>query len=125
MAKITIEQNDLTIIVEGESELQFGQDLYTNAVVALIENADIHTWEKHIDFDALGQFTAAVLVAITGVYAAEARLPYDKVIGDVSLPQAKSVAEVLPEIIRHLQMNGHLNEVIRPDDFDTDDYDLN
>jgi len=47
MGEITIEHSDIQITISGESEHFSGKDLYTKAVVTLIEEADIHGWEKH------------------------------------------------------------------------------
>jgi hypothetical protein len=64
MGEITIEHSDIQITISGESEHFSGKDLYTKAVVTLIEEADIHGWEKHessqgTNEDVLGTFCSA------------------------------------------------------------------
>jgi hypothetical protein len=123
MAELIINHNDIKIRIEGESEHFFAQDLHTKAVVALIEQADVHRWEKHnqehgSNEDALGEFCAAILVTVTRLYADEANLPSDEQtelpsIGQVSIPQSKPVHDILPDIIKHLRDSGYLkNEII-------------
>ncbi|HEX8174112.1 MAG TPA: hypothetical protein VF543_03215 [Pyrinomonadaceae bacterium] len=122
MDKIIINNNGIGITIEGESEHFFGQDLYTKAVVTLIEGADTHGWEKHnfehgTNEDALGEFCAAVLTAVTRLYASEAGLPEDEEIelpplGTVGIPQRKPVHQILSQMIEHLRESDYLNEVI-------------
>lgn len=121
MRKI-INNDGIEIIIEGDSEHFFGQDLHTKAVVTLIEEADTHGWEKHnlehgMNGDALGEFCAAVLSAVTRLYALEASLPEDEHIeivplGKVNVPQRKPVHEVLLQVITYLREGDYLNEEI-------------
>ena len=119
MAAITINHNDIRITIEGESEHFFCKDLYTNAVVSLIEEADIHGWEKHdgshgSNEDALSTFCTAILQAIARVYADETdvgdgesgKIP---LLGNVLLPKSTPVHEILLGMIVSLRENGYLN----------------
>ena len=45
--EINIRQDDLEITIKGKSEHFFGEDLHTKAVITLIQEADVHGWEKH------------------------------------------------------------------------------
>jgi hypothetical protein len=122
MSKITIHHNDIEITIEGPSNHFFGQDLYTEAVVSLIEEADIHGWEKHNleqggREDTFAEFCAAILTALTRVYADEAILPSDEQaelppLGRVFLPGKKQVHEILLEMVEHLRDQGYLNREV-------------
>lgn len=122
MNKIKIHHNNIEITIKGPSNHFFGQDLYTEAVVSLIEEADIHGWEKHNveqggREDTLAEFCAAVLTAVTRVYADEAILPSDEqaelpAFGRVFLPGKKPLHEILLEMVEHLRDQGYLKDEI-------------
>lgn len=127
--EITINHNDLEITIKGESKHFFAQDLHTKAIVTLIEEADVGGWEKHNDSekDPLSDFCAAILTAVTRLYAHEGNLPdHEKanvpILGEVFLPQSKPVYEVLIQIIGYLRDSGYLTRKIvgsgelRPDE---------
>ena len=122
MGAITIHHNDIKITIEGESKHFFGKDLYTNAVVSLIEEADVHGWEKHDSShggseDALSTFCAAILEAIARLYAdrtdvgdrESGEIP---LLGNISLPQRTSVHGMLLGMIGSLRESGYLNNEI-------------
>jgi hypothetical protein len=119
MGEITIEHSDIQITISGESEHFFGKDLHTKAVATLIEEADIHGWEKHessqgTNEDVLGTFCAAVLEAIARVYAEETDVGDGEsrnipLIGNVSLPKNTPIHEILTEMINSLRQSGFLN----------------
>lgn len=122
MGKIISSNDGIRITIGGDSEHFFGQDLYTKAIVTLIEEADTHEWEKHnlehgLNEDALGEFCATVLTAVTRLYASEAGLPEDEQIelpplGRVSIPQRKPAHQLLSQIIKYLRESNYLNEEI-------------
>lgn len=122
MDQITINHDNIKIIIEGSSEHLSGQDLYTRAIVTLIKEADTHGWEKYnleynISGDALGEFCATVLMAVTRLYASEAGLPEDEQIelpslGKVSVPQRKPAHQVLTQIIDYLRESDYLKDEI-------------
>lgn len=122
MGAIRINHNDIRITIKGESKHFFCKDLYTNAVVSLIEEADIHGWEKHdishgSNEDALSNFCAAILKAIARVYADETdvgdgesgKIP---LLGNISLPKSTPVHEILLGMIGSLREYGYLNDEI-------------
>lgn len=47
MKSFELRDGDLHIVVTGPSAQFFASDLYTQAVVALIQDADTNGWEKH------------------------------------------------------------------------------
>ena len=122
MAEIRINHNDIEITIKGQSNHFFCQDLYTTAVVCLIEEADIHGWEKHNleqsgSENTLAGFCAAILSALTRVYADEAMLPYDEQaelppLGRISLPGNKPLHEIVSEMVKHLRDQGYLKTEI-------------
>jgi hypothetical protein len=122
MNTITINHDDIKITIEGASEHFFDQDLYTKAIVTLIEEADAHGWEKHnlergMNEDTLGEFCATILTAVTRLYASEAGLPEDEQIelpslGKVNIPQRKPAHQVLTQIIEYLRESDYLNDEI-------------
>lgn len=122
MSKIIVNHDGIEIIIEGSSEHFFGQDLYTKAVATLIEEADTHGWEKHnlehgTNGDALSEFCATVLTAVTRLYASEAGLPEDEQselppLGIVDVPQLKPTHQVLTQMIEYLRESGYLKDEI-------------
>jgi hypothetical protein len=122
MDEISISGDGVEIIIKGESEHFFGQDLHTKAAVMLIEMADVGGWEKHAlehdtNPDALGEFCATVLSAVTRLYASYANLPEDELVelpplGEVGIPQSKPVHEILNRMVEQLRAGGHLEEEI-------------
>jgi hypothetical protein len=122
MGEIRINQKDIEITIKGQSNHFFGQDLYTKAVVARIEDADIHGWEKHNleqdgSEDALAEFCAAILSALSRVYADEAILPYDEPaelppFGRIFLPGNKPLHDIVLEMVKHLRDQGYLKDEI-------------
>jgi hypothetical protein len=127
--KIIINHQDLEIIIKGKSQDFFAQDLHTKAVITLIEEADVGGWVKHnqCDTDPLSDFCAAILVAVTKLYAHEGNLPEDEKahvpsLGEIFLSQSKPVHEVLIQIIGYLRESGYLTHKIagsgelRPDE---------
>jgi hypothetical protein len=102
---------NLRISIEGPSDHFFGQDLYTNAVVHLIEEADTGGWEKHNiehgkDSDPEGAFCSAVLSAVVRHYMASGLNPEF---------EGKTAYEVLPSIIKYLHDGGHLRDIMGGD----------
>jgi hypothetical protein len=80
MAAIEMNGDDLKILIEGQSDHFFAQDLYMKAVVHLIEEADTGGWEKHNieqnkNPDAEGAFCSAVLSAVARHYMASGLNP--------------------------------------------------
>jgi hypothetical protein len=122
MDEINVSGNGVEISITGDSEHFFGQDLHTRAVVTLIEMADVGGWEKHnaehgMNPDALGEFCAVVLSAVTRLYAAHTGLPEDEPtqlppLGKIGIPQSQPVHEIAFLMIRHLRDGGYLNEEI-------------
>jgi len=111
--KIIINHRDLEIIINGNTQDFFAQDLHTKAVTTLIEEADVGGWVKHNhgDTDPLSDFCAAIIVAVTRLYAYEGNLPEDvkthvPPIGEIFLPQSKPVHKVLIQIIGYLRESG-------------------
>jgi hypothetical protein len=105
MSKITIEHDDIRISIKGDSEHFFCQDLYTRAVMLLINEADVHGWQKHniehgLSSESLFDFSVAVLVALTRLWMDDGVPP----LGDISKP----VHEILNEMIGDLRKNGYL-----------------
>lgn len=108
MASIEMNGVNLKISIEGESEHFFGQDLYTKAVIYLIEEADTGGWEKHnIENgrkpDAEGEFCSAVLSAVGRHYMTTGLNPEF---------EGKTAYEVLPTIIKYLYDGGHLRDLM-------------
>ena len=108
MAFIEINADNLKIFIEGPSDHFFAQDLYTKAVVHLIEEADTGGWEKHNtehgkNFDAEGAFCSAVLSAAARHYMASGLNPEF---------EGKTAYEVLPTIIKYLHDGGHLRDIM-------------
>jgi hypothetical protein len=136
MGSITIEGDGIQIKIKGESQHFFGQDLYTRAVQLLICDADVHGWEKHNlehnlePSEALSNFCAAVLVAVTRLWANEG-MPDDEVeipgLGKTALPFNKPAHEVLSQLIGELRQNNYLNDEIGElaEEFDDEFEDLN
>lgn len=122
MNRITIHHDDIEISIEAGSEQLSIRDLYTKAVVALVEEADTHGWEKQElehggGADALSEFCAAVLTAVTRLYASEAGLPEDERIelpplGVVDVPRREPAHQVLARMIEHLREGDYLNEEV-------------
>jgi hypothetical protein len=117
--EIIMSHHGLEIIIKGESQEFFAQDLHTKAVITLIEDADVGGWVKHNhgDTDPLSDFCAAILVAVTKLYAYEGNLPEDEKahvppLGEIFLPQSKPVHEVLTQIIGYLRESGYLTHRI-------------
>lgn len=93
---------DLSITIEGNSDDFFHQDLYTNAIVALIEEADVSGWIKHYDdFDISQNFNIAVLKALIRNNAIEWDYSNDL-----------SYNDALVQIIDDLKNNPQLEENI-------------
>ena len=108
MASIEMNGDNLKIFIEGPSDHFFGQDLYTKAVVHLIEEADTGGWEKHNieqakNPDAEGAFCSAVLSAVARHYMANGLNPEF---------EGKTAYEVLPTIIKYLHDGGHLRDLM-------------
>src|SRR6185295_2537970 len=122
MSEIRIHHDDITITIKGPSNHFFGQDLYTKAAVSLIEEADIHGWEKHNlehggGENTLAEFCSAILSALTRVYADEAISPYDEQaelpqIGRIYLPGNKPLHEIVLEMVEYLRNQGYLNDEV-------------
>jgi len=122
MSKITIHHDDIEISIVAGSEQIGARDLYTKAVVALIEGADPHGWEKQElehggGADALSEFCAAVLTAVTRLYVSEAGLPEDEQIelpplGVVDVPRREPAHLVLARMIEHLREADYLNDEV-------------
>lgn len=68
--KITFESEALKITIEGQSSDFLGSDLVIAALQHLIENADLHGWEKHDD-KSQDEFFIAMLRSITTVWKLE------------------------------------------------------
>jgi len=102
MSEIKLNEEGLNITVEGESNDFFCQDIYTKAINVLIENADIHGWEKHTDdFSINEKFTVSILKSLI-----RSRAVHDDV------PDEMSYREVLTYILEGLSNNKELDEVI-------------
>jgi hypothetical protein len=122
MGEIFIHQDDIDITIQGESERSFGQDLYTQAVITLIEEADVGGWEKDSDAgeaNALSDFCAAILSAVTKLYAGEGLLTRDEQaeiprLGKIFIPTNRPIHEVLLEMIGYIRNEGYLTEEIDP-----------
>jgi excisionase family DNA binding protein len=67
----TLHMGDMTIMIYGEANQPWGQDLYTMAVVGLIQEADPVQWLKAGNDSAREQFYASVLSAVAQHFAAE------------------------------------------------------
>ncbi|MEY4530687.1 MAG: hypothetical protein RLZZ156_1408 [Deinococcota bacterium] len=96
---LTINTKDLRIQIEGPSEHFFGEDLQTNAIKALIEEADIHGWTKHNnefhDMTAR-RLSAQVLLSLCLMVAREL---------DLLQYQSMTPYEILDYIIQDLKEN--------------------
>jgi hypothetical protein len=132
MTEIRMSANDIEITIKGESEHFFDQDLFTKAVVTLIEQADIHGWEKHNaergrNPNALGDFCAAVLTAVAHLYVRESPVPEDYEPAEVQLsdsayvPPRKHAHEILTGLIEDLRESDYLNEEVTSDYSEDDD----
>jgi len=78
VSTIKLTMGDLSITIEGKSDDFFHQDLYTNAIVTLIEEADVSGWIKHHDdFDISQNFNISVLKALIRNNAIEWDYPDD------------------------------------------------
>ena len=67
--------------------------------------------------DPLSDFCAAILVAVTKLYADEGNLPEDEKahvppFGEIFLPQSKPAHEILAQIIGYLRESGYLTNKI-------------
>lgn len=102
-----IQAGDLHITITGPSAQFFASDLYTQAVVALIQEADTDGWEKHqLDRggamgDAEAQFYAAIFGAIARHSAVSGMWP-----------EGRTVAELLRVLIDDLVAKGRLTTTI-------------
>ena len=122
MGAITISHKDIRVTIEGESEHFFCNDLYTGAIVSLIEQADVHGWEKHDDLygsneNTLDRFCAVILQAIARVYANETDVGDGEseqipLVGSVLLPKGTPVHEILSGMVVNLRESGFLNEEV-------------
>jgi hypothetical protein len=107
MKSFDIHNGDLHIVISGPSAQFFGSDLYTQAIIELIQEADTNGWEKHqmergASFgDAENQFYAAVLGAVVR-HAAVSGL----------WPEGLTVADLLRELINNLVATGRLTTTI-------------
>jgi hypothetical protein len=107
--RITIDDGDLHIIIEGPSTKFTGQDLTTASIIAMISGADTHHWEKlrveqgvADEVTPADQLYAAVLSAVTRHYAVDAMLNEDR-----------EVHSVLFDLIGDLVNKGRLRNCIR------------
>ena len=102
-----LRDGDLHITIRGPASQFFASDLYTQAVVALIQDADTDGWEKHqLDRggamgDAADQFYAAIFGAIAR-HAAQSG----------AWPEGMTVAELLRVLIDDLVAKGRLTTTI-------------
>lgn len=98
---------DVHITITGPSAQFFGNDLYTQAVVALIQGADTDGWEKHqLDRGgAMGEASDQFYAAIFGAVARHAAQSGE-------LPEGMTVAELLRELIDGLVRVGRLTTTI-------------
>lgn len=108
VASIEMHSDNLKISIEGQSDHFFAEDLYTKAVVHLIEAADTGGWEKHnIEHgknpDPEGAFCSAVLSAVVRHYMASGLNPEF---------EGKTAYEVLPTILKYLHNGGHLRDLM-------------
>lgn len=109
ITRITHSGNGMLIIIEGPSSKFAAQDLTTAAIVALIQEADTHGWEKLEVEDGVNdpvtpadRFYNAVLSAVARHYAVDAMWPEDM-----------AVHTALFEIISDLTNKGRLRNTIR------------
>lgn len=124
MAEITVKHLGLKITIEGKFGGLSEYDLYTQAVVSLIRKAKIKEWQATCDEEAderededfdifddgrdvLDEFCSAVLIAVAHLYRVENTYPVKKrgktvKIGDLSVPENKSIAGALFGIITNL-----------------------
>lgn len=102
-----IQDGDLHITITGPSAQFFGSDLYTQAVVALIQDADTDGWEKHqiSRGGAMGEAADQLYAAIFGAVARHAAQ-------SDTWPEGMTVAELLRELIDGLVSQGRLTTTI-------------
>lgn len=106
---ITIDHGDTHITITGPSAQFFGGDLYTQAIVALIHEADTSGWDKHQTERgapmgaAADQFYAAIL----GAVARHANVSFAGMV-----PEGTTVAELLRQMMRDLVTKGRLTTIL-------------
>ena len=105
--EISIQAGDLHITIAGPSGQWDARDLYTMAVVALIQDADTSFWQKLGNFDADESFYAAVFAAVARQYA-------DGDVGAFAFGQR--VSDVVTTLLKQLTDNGKLQQVLRRGD---------
>jgi hypothetical protein len=116
MLKQTIWAGDLCIRLRDKSE-ESGRSLYARALTYLIEQADIHGWEKEAieeggDPRALEHFCSDVLAALARSYKWEADLY--KPDGDPTKNAPQSLGDVLREVTARLKEADMLDLIIVP-----------
>lgn len=114
MAEITVKHLGLKISIEGNSSRISEQDLYTQAVVALINKARIKEWQscyEEEDYesiydcpDVLDEFCSAVLIAVAHLYRREDTFTQEKEARSekLGIPENDSMYGVLLRIIDNL-----------------------
>lgn len=116
-----MDRDGLKITIEGASSPFDARDLWTQATVALISEADTHWWEKlELERDIsdpvtpADRFYAAVLSAVARHYAVDAMLPEDSEVHSVLFDL---IAELTKKgRLRNLIRSGESSEQDRPDD---------
>jgi hypothetical protein len=116
MIEQTFEDGDLCISLRDESE-ESARTLYARALTYLIEEADIHGWEKEAieeggDPRALEHFCCDVLAALARSYTWEADLY--KPDGDPTKDAPQSLGDVLREVTARLKEADMLDLTIVP-----------
>ena len=102
-----IQDGDLHITITGPSAQFFGSDLYTQAVVALIQEADTDGWEKH-QLNRGGSFGEAADQFYAAIFGAVAR---HAAVSGIDA-EGMTVAAVLRAVIDDLVAKGRLTTTI-------------
>ena len=106
----TLHMGDMTIMIYGEANQPWGQDLYTMAVVGLIQEADPVQWLKAGNDSAREQFYASVLSAVAQHFAAE-----------FGQQKEVTVHDELQHLITYVRNAGLLSHPLSENVEDTDD----
>ena len=116
MRKINVMRDDVAIIIEGKSADFWCQDLYTKAVVTLIENADVS--EDTDDVAGYGIFSNTSEDFYASVLASIARSYITSKTDSSRDYEGVSIHSVLLELIDSLKDNSQLNDVVSMKDMD-------